>query len=271
MNYVPKLKNASVNTTKTSYLKEFFVYASGALTLVGLIFYLSGLAVNLLVPYITPDAEKRIFTLLADKTADKDVTAETRAQTAYVQGLLDRIPKGSLPVAYEFRIIILDMEEPNAFAFPGGHIGVTKGLLDLVPSENALVFVLGHELGHFAGRDHLYGMGRGLLIAAAGAVLFGDGQSASWLGNSLRLAVSNHFSQQQEATADMWGLKALIAQYGHAGGATDFFKVLKEKDAADEGSYFSTHPATSERIVLLQQAIKTGHYSIAPVTALRRP
>src|SRR6058998_768111 len=53
-------------------------------------------------------------------------------------------------VAYSFQIV--EMDEPNAFALPGGHVFVSRGLLLLANTEAELAYVLGHEIGHVAAR-----------------------------------------------------------------------------------------------------------------------
>ena len=70
---------------------------------------------------------------------------------AYVDRIGQRLVKHSSRshLVHEFHVV--DMKEPNAFALPGGHIYVSRGLLAIMNSEDELAAVLGHEIGHVAG------------------------------------------------------------------------------------------------------------------------
>ena len=108
----------------------------------------------------------------------------------------------------------MDGEGPNALAFPGGLIVLTTGLLDGLGSENELALVLGHELGHYAGRDHLEGLGRGLALAFTLGI-FGAGESGSAAGLAAlaaQLAARGH-DREQETLADAFGLALEQAEY----------------------------------------------------------
>ncbi len=123
---------------------------------------------------------------------------------------------------YNFTIYLSDSDDVNAIALPGGRIVVFKGLLDQVESENELAMVLAHELGHFAHRDHMRGLGRGLGLAVATALLLGENNSASGLISKAVLTFQVKYSQSQESAADQFGVDLLTARYGHAGGAPAF-------------------------------------------------
>ena len=102
------------------------------------------------------------------------LAAEARSQTRIRHARLSSgssqdpaVPK--LP----YRLILIENPKPNAFAFPGGTIGLTSGLIDSLDDPEALKFVLGHELGHFHERGHLRGLGRAIGSAVVFSILFG--------------------------------------------------------------------------------------------------
>ena len=76
--------------------------------------------------------------------------------SAELNEYVDRIGQRLVPhssrshLTHEFHVV--DMKEPNAFALPGGHIYISRGLLSIMNSEDELAAVLGHEIGHVAGR-----------------------------------------------------------------------------------------------------------------------
>jgi predicted Zn-dependent protease len=120
--------------------------------------------------------------------------------------------------------------------------------------------VLAHELGHFAHRDHLKRLGRGLGLTVAAMLMFGEDSGISRLVSNLFLVTESSYSRQQESDADQFGLDLLVASYGHAGGATDFFARVG-KDAGSHIPYLlASHPHPDDRIEELQSLIHEKNY-----------
>jgi predicted Zn-dependent protease len=145
----------------------------------------------------------------------------------------------------------------NAMAYPGGHIIVFTGLFNAVSSENELASVLGHEMGHYANRDHLRGLGRALILTSVSVLVFGpDSRVNNFLLELLNLT-NLSFSRKQELWADEYALMRLQCLYGHVGGATDFLiKIPKAQDPGRFGHYFSTHPENRRRIERVKTLIR---------------
>ncbi len=168
----------------------------------------------------------------------------------------------------DYRVIYLPEDTVNAFAIPGDVIGVFQGLVKEVNSENELMMILGHELGHFAHRDHLRGLGKTLMIRIAIATILGDNNLLSnSAGVIIETVSNNHYSQSQEYQADAYGLMLLNKTYGHVAGATDFFKNLTEKKALN-WDFFSSHPASKKRVKRLEKLIKQKQYKIGNYSPL---
>ena len=143
---------------------------------------------------------------------------------------------------------------PNAFAFPGGTIGLTTGLLDTLEGTAALTFVLGHELGHFHQRDHLRGLGRAVGGGIAMAMLFGGEMGNRQFANTFTHILSRSYSRDQEEGADLFGLGLAFRTYGETEGCDQLFRVLQESDETPEWAYMlSTHPAPAQRIEQLRK------------------
>ncbi len=129
-------------------------------------------------------------------------------------------------------------------------------------SENELSFVLAHEMGHFANRDHLRGLGRGLVFIALSALIFGsDSGVGDFLSGWINITEMS-FSREQESKADKYALNALNCTYGHVGGATDFFgKMSKEEHIGFFKHFFLSHPESKKRISVLKEYARSKDFA----------
>ncbi|MCA9771470.1 MAG: M48 family metallopeptidase, partial [Myxococcales bacterium] len=156
----PRLPDETVNVSPRPMGVEalWLVGGIGAVVLA-----LGGVLIGLLewgVPRLPPNFEARLFGRAVGCSPSEPSATEER-----LSALTNRLASHWEGNPYTFRVSVIDAPEPNAMAMPGGRILVTQGLLDRVESENELASVLGHELGHFHGRDHLRGLGRSAGIA----------------------------------------------------------------------------------------------------------
>jgi len=259
MKYIPRLPRKNVNVTPTSPMRDFMLMLGGlALLFVGVYVFL-GLIVDFMVPRISPKTEQMLGEYLQSTWGKSEEYSEQEEQ---LQNLLKRIqaPCGDLP--YQLEIGVVKDEMINALALPGGQIVILTGLLENVTSENELTFVLAHEMGHFANRDHLSELGRGLVFMALNVGVFGPN---SYIGDQIGklLQVSElSFSREHESMADEYALDIQNCVYGHVAGATDFFEHtgrLEEKRFT--GHYLSTHPESSQRVANLNNLAMERGYS----------
>lgn len=150
----------------------------------------------------------------------------------------------------------------NAFALPGGFIGVHTGLLAAAGSESELASVLGHEMGHVT-QLHIARMLRNQkqasMLAMAGMVLGAlamrsnpdAGIGTMMLGDSMAARSMLSFSRDAEREADRIGLEVMREAGFHVEGAPLFFGRLQQAGRFNEGdgsAYLRTHPVTGERI-----------------------
>ncbi|NNC76436.1 MAG: M48 family metalloprotease [Woeseiaceae bacterium] len=166
-----------------------------------------------------------------------------------LEALTDRLARHWPDSKYSFRVEINDSPEMNAMAFPGGLIIITSGLLDEVQSENELAFVIAHELGHFHNRDHIRGLGRGVVIGIMFAAI-GASDSSMALSSSIADLTLRGFGRRQEADADRFALEIVNAEYGHVADAWRFFERVDDRGGRiiDVVAYLSTHPSPKDRI-----------------------
>lgn len=263
MKYIPKELEENVNISSVPPLKEFFILLFGILGILVGIYVILGLAVDLIVPTIPPGIEQNLgrFFLEAYETGKKTLP-ETRFQP-----LLDDLAKELPQSDVRYKVYLIEHDQSNAIALPGAHIIVFSGILKDLASENGLSFILAHELGHFVNRDHLRGLGRGIILWTFSLALFGnDSCITNFLAHSL-VNVEMKFSQHQETMADLFALDLLNKKYGHVGGAEDFLENACKKEKRGRLSYyFASHPHPKDRIRAIEAHIrKKGYLKEMPI------
>jgi len=271
--YDGRLPAEGINTSDEHPLREFALLVGGLVGAAVACIAIAALAIDRLVPLLPPALEARWF----GGWLAPDAEAESDPRTASLQTLLDRLARHWSDHPYAFRVAVLDDAEPNAIALPGGGILVTTGLLAQVANENELALVLGHELGHYHGRDHLRGLGRGLATQLVlGALSGGGGEVVAGLAATAGQLAQRGFDRSQESRADAFGLALVHAEYGHVAGAGDFFTRLAESRATGAtgrlAGYLATHPLHADRVTALHaEAAARGWASEGPLTPLAIP
>lgn len=170
----------------------------------------------------------------------------------YINQIGQRLAKNSQRPNIPYTFQVVDDDSINAFATMGGYVYVNKGLIAAADNEAELASVIGHEIGHVAGRHGIEQMrDRALsqgLLSAAGL----DRNNAVQIGVELAIARPN--SRSDELEADRFGLENIKkANYAPAG-ILGFMQKLLQRGGSTP-SFLSTHPATGERIRALQQQI----------------
>jgi beta-barrel assembly-enhancing protease len=175
----------------------------------------------------------------------------------YVAGLGEDMLRvmGPQPFAYDFYVI--EDEELNAFAMPGGIIYVHTGLILKARNVSELVGVMGHEIGHIYHR-HLAenyrrqrntGVAQQLGVLATGLLYGGYAAQAADLVTSVgALAYLNTFSREDEREADTFAAQTLPKAGYDPTGLVTFFATMMRQYGDRGGGFLSSHPATQERM-----------------------
>jgi len=189
--------------------------------------------------------------------------------TRYVNRICQALAiNSSRPVAYNgYHVIILDSAEFNAFATSGGHIFITKGLVELAASEDMLAAVIAHELAHIILKhsidtinevrftdEMMATASRAADIAAKNSVNAGQ---LLYFRESITRTVDtlmkNGYSQTQEFNAD-WEAMVILAYSGYDPSALiEVLRVLQKVQASQKGGWYTTHPSPRERIANLEK------------------
>ncbi|EAZ93093.1 M48 family metallopeptidase [Crocosphaera chwakensis] len=248
--------------------RQLFIILGIFLIIIILIIQLISFLVDWGITYIPVSWEQKLGSIVVPIYEEK---SEDSPQQQVLNQLLDRLESqidDESIAKRDYRVIYIPEDTVNAFAIPGDVIGVFQGLVEKVNSENELMMILGHELGHFSHRDHLRGLGKALIIQIAIATVAGDNTLLSNSIGTITETISNsHYSRSQEYQADEYGLMLLNKTYGHVVGATDFFKHLDQKKALN-WDFFSTHPASKKRVKRLNQLIEQQQYKIGSYSKL---
>jgi predicted Zn-dependent protease len=158
---------------------------------------------------------------------------------------------------------VLDSNQVNAFATPGGYIYITRGLLGYLNSEAELAAVLGHEIGHVTARhsvrQHSAATATGLLATVIGAA--SGVQGAGDLANIAGTAVVRGYGREHELESDRLGAEYLAKSGYDPRAMLQVIGVLKDQEnyelqrAREEGreprtyhGLFATHPANDQRL-----------------------
>jgi predicted Zn-dependent protease len=162
-----------------------------------------------------------------------------------------------------FTIKVIDTEEVNAFALPGGFFFVNSGLILKADSEAELAGVMSHEIAHVAARHGTRQATRGEIAQLATIPLIFMG---GWTGYGIRQAASVaipvgflSFSRGFESEADLLGLEYMYKSGYDPGAFVDFFEKIQSLEKKKPGTVakvFSTHPMTEDRITAAQKNIQ---------------
>ncbi|MEO6655905.1 MAG: M48 family metallopeptidase [Pyrinomonadaceae bacterium] len=154
-----------------------------------------------------------------------------------------------------FTIKVIDSDEVNAFALPGGFFFVNKGLILAADNESELAGVMAHEIAHVAARHAMENQGKGTFMnyAALAGIIFGGPIVSSVLQNGggiLAGLASLKFSRGAETEADNLGVQYLYAAGYDPTGMSTMFEKLASQNRKKPGTIsklFSTHPQSVDR------------------------
>lgn len=194
-------------------------------------------------------------------TEDERCTNEVlRKETAL---LLAQLADHSMS-PYELHLTIVDINEFNAYALPGGEIVIFRPLLQATKNPDELAGVLAHEIQHIVLRHSTKSILRDLSLAALIGAVLGDLTGLGALSIEVVGTLSTlHYSREIEEQADAEGIRLLQRTNFNPTGMVRFFETLQSREKhVSIPPYLSTHPQTEERIARLKALL--NHMPKAP-------
>jgi predicted Zn-dependent protease len=196
---------------------------------------------------------------------------EDEALQQYVNTIGQRIAVKSHRPKLQYTFTVLDSDEVNAFALPGGYVYITRGIMAYLNSEAELTAVLGHEVGHVTAR-HAVRQQTGATAAGVGAtlvgILTGSGDLAN-VANMAGQALISGYGRDMELEADQLGAEYLSRVGYEPEAMIDVVRLLKNQEmlevqmARQENrqprvyhGVFSSHPDNDTRLKEVVRSVK---------------
>ena len=195
-----------------------------------------------------------------DELKKKTPISKDTKVNAYVRCVANEITS-VLPEKQSWEVVVFENKEPNAFALPGGKIGVHTGMLSVAKDPAQLAAVLGHEVGHVMAHHSNERVSESQVLEQAlgvGSALFKDKTSTTYAVTMGALGIGSQYfvvlphSRGHETEADLIGLK-LMAEAGFD--PRQSVALWRNMEAAGGGGtpeFMSTHPSHGTRIETLQ-------------------
>ena len=227
---------------------------------------------------ISPIQEKRMGEgIMREIRADRTYYDETEA-TDYINQFGQRLAEHSVETRQDFEFFLIQDPQINAFALPGGFIGVNTGLLLAAQSESEVAGVVAHEISHVTQRHIARMLAQQKQVLAttlasiAAAILLSRvssdaAQAAFAFGQAGAVQSQLNFTRDNEREADRVGLQLLEQSGFDPRGMATFFERLQRATRVYETaapSYLRTHPLTYERIADIQSRLKDLPYRQVP-------
>jgi predicted Zn-dependent protease len=194
----------------------------------------------------------------------------------YINRLGRRLVEAGPDPGRAFEFFVVKDAMLNAFALPGGYIGIHTGLILAAQSESELAGVIGHEIGHITQRHVAQFIGKQkqmtmvvlasiLAAIAAGNSRVGEAAVAAGAGGTSQAQLA--YSRDFEREADRLGLQTLEAAGFDVRGMAGFFERLQRSSRPYESNapaYLRTHPLTTERIADMENRVMSMRYRQVP-------
>lgn len=238
---------------------------------------LIALAVGLLVACATSPLGRKQFIMVSEDSINAQGVASFQEmqkkipqskdpqQVAYVQCIADHITRqvptlrepGKLSIPQSWEVKVFASEDINAFALPGGKIGVFTGLMKVATTQEQLAAVIGHEVAHVLARHSAERASANIPAQVGGAVasVYGVGQL---YGLGVSALFLNPYSRSHESEADLLGLDLMALAGFDPRAAVTLWQNMSRQGGAKPPEILSTHPSDETRMSDLNGRMKSA-------------
>ena len=252
---------AAIGRKKAGVRVGYLVFAAVMIALIWGIFAARDPVVRKVTEQVPPEWEEKLGSLAFSQIRLDRVILEDPKLDRQLKQLTEPLLAGIEDKRHPFRFFVVRDPGVNAFALPGGYVVLHTGLIEQAESPEEVLGVLGHEVAHVTqrhGMRNIIGTAGIFMLAQA---FFGDATGVlALLTDAAPYLLNQKFSREYEREADMVGLRYLVAADIDPEGLVVFLEKLKGKHVPEEAeealSLMSSHPATSERIDYLHDAIR---------------
>ena len=179
------------------------------------------------------------------------------------------------PLTYGgYHFAVLDSDEVNALACPGGTILITRGMLDRARNEEELAAILAHEIAHVNHKDGVNAIQRSRWVQAATALgadaarQLGRGQLDELasvfegsVGDVVKTLLVNGYSRADELAADQSAMIIMVRLGYDPNGLTDYLaRLAQEQGAGARQGFFATHPGMGDRLAEARATISANKW-----------
>ncbi|MDP6926583.1 MAG: M48 family metallopeptidase, partial [Rhodospirillales bacterium] len=181
--------------------------------------------------------------------------------TAYVNNIGNKLAQKSEMPNIGWTFTVLNSDQINAFALPGGYVYVTRGLMALAGNEAELAGVMAHEIGHVVGRHSANQLATQYGLALLSNLALGENPNeiAHLSSQLIGAGTQARFSRDDEREADKYGVKYMIGAAYAPHGLLSFFQKMNQLEKGRQSkvsNLLSSHPPTEERIQRIEKMIR---------------
>ena len=207
------------------------------------------------------EEEVKLGRKFADKIETKLQFHRDLSITAYINDLGQRLVSHSKRQNINYHFKVVNAEEVNAFAIPGGYVYVNLGLIRFADTEAELAGVMAHEVGHVVGKHGMKQLTKQYGLAALAQLLLGKdpGRLEELATQVVTSGFLLKYSREAEREADLLATKKMHSAGINPAGMANFFEKLlsaEKRQPTKVEQLISTHPGTSERITNVRQQIQ---------------
>ena len=266
---IAAIKAACPNLSKTTVAgrtwgKIALWLGASATALALMIFVIVPALAGRLAVFIPPEREARVGSAVLrhiERILSKEEAGVWRCTNPKGQMALEQMAQAlqqGQEFPYAIQVGVVDHAMINAFALPGGHIIVMRGLIDMAETSDQLAAVLAHELGHVAQRDPIEQALRAAGRAGLLSLVLGDATGGAALALAGEALISAKNSRDVEARADDFALAQMRKAGVSPAALAEFFELLLEEmgNSALDLGWISSHPPSAARAAHARAAVQ---------------